>query len=157
MNKYRFYLGVVLVFLGVALPFIVSPLVLSTSLSSAWKTSIIGVAVVGGPEIFMVFAAIVAGKENVKLIVSKVSALFSHMVGWHVDSKLKYYSGLILIGFGLLVTTIELYAFPEQVLLSNGQISTSYINSLVGDFCVLIGFVIAGQRFFHRMLAILRY
>lgn len=157
MNKYRFYLGVVLVALGVALPFIVSPLVLSTSLSSAWKTSIIGVAIVGGPEVFMVFAAIVAGRENVKLIVSEVSTLFSHMVGWHVDSKFKYYSGLSLIGTGLLVTTIELYAFPEQVLLSNGQIGTTYINSLTGDFCVLTGFLVAGQRFFHRMVAILRY
>jgi len=60
---WRFPVGVTIFVAGFAAPLAI-PLVTSSDLSTAWKTAIAGALAVGVPEIMMVVAAAVMGKEG---------------------------------------------------------------------------------------------
>ncbi len=60
---WRFPVGVTIFVAGFAAPLAI-PLVTSSDLSTAWKTAIAGALAVGVPEVMMVVAAAVMGKEG---------------------------------------------------------------------------------------------
>ncbi|MBT8386615.1 MAG: hypothetical protein KJO12_04325, partial [Ignavibacteria bacterium] len=52
------------------------PIVTSSSLSTGWKATLSGLLALGIPELFMVIAAAVAGKEGFNYIKSKIFGIF---------------------------------------------------------------------------------
>jgi nitrate reductase gamma subunit len=70
-SKSRFYFGLFIFILGFLSPLAI-PLVLKTNLSAGIKTAISGALAVGGPEILMIIAGIIMGKENLAMVKAKV-------------------------------------------------------------------------------------
>ncbi len=76
---WRFKFGVYLLVLGAICP-LFTPLVAMTGLSTEWKAALSGLLLVGIPEIFLLVAIAVMGKDGYNYIKAKVFAFFKRHV-----------------------------------------------------------------------------
>ncbi|MFA0439047.1 hypothetical protein BCU70_10145 [Vibrio sp. 10N.286.49.C2] len=72
MNKSRLYVGVVLVGIAAVLPFISVPLISMSPLSTAAKATAITIMVAGAPEVILLLAGVVMGKDNLSKLVKRL-------------------------------------------------------------------------------------
>ncbi|MFA0087382.1 hypothetical protein [Vibrio sp. 10N.261.51.F12] len=70
--KIRFYIGVLIVAVAVVFPFIAIPVVTILPLSVELKATAMAVAVAGVPEVLLVVAGVVMGKENLGVIIGRL-------------------------------------------------------------------------------------
>ena len=93
--SWRFPVGVAIFVLGFAAPAAI-PLVARSDLSSGWKTLISGALAVGVPEIMMVIAAAVMGKEGFAELKRRIGAFFRRHGPPDTVSRTRYRIGLIM-------------------------------------------------------------
>jgi len=99
---WRFPVGVTIFVLGFAAPLAI-PLVVASRLPSAWKTAVSGALAVGVPEIMMVLAAAVMGRDGF----ARLKQLFGRVLRKYGPpervSRARYRAGLVMFTLPLLV------------------------------------------------------
>jgi len=105
---WRFRVGVMVFVAAFAAPLAI-PLVVASSLTPAWKTALSGALAVGVPEIMMVVAAAVMGKEGF----AKLKQLFGRVLRKYGPpervSRGRYHAGLVMFTLPLLVAWLGPY------------------------------------------------
>ena len=105
---WRFPVGVTIFVLGFAAPLAI-PLVVASRLPSAWKTAVSGALAVGVPEIMMVLAAAVMGRDGF----ARLKRLFGRFLKKYGPpeqvGRTRYRTGLVMFTLPLLVAWLGPY------------------------------------------------
>ena len=101
-SRWRFPVGVTIFVAGFAAPLAI-PLVTSSDLPTAWKTAIAGALAVGVPEIMMVVAAAVMGKEGFARLKSQFGRFLKKYGPAEQVSRGRYRVGLAMFAAPILL------------------------------------------------------
>jgi len=99
---WRFRVGVAIFVAGFAAPLAI-PLVTSSDLPTGWKATIAGALAVGVPEIMMVVAAAVMGKEGFARLKSQFGRLLKRYGPPEQVSRGRYRTGLVMFAAPILL------------------------------------------------------
>ena len=95
-----------IIFVGGFLSPLLIPIVTSSDLSTGWKAALSGLLALGIPELFMMIAVAVAGKEGFNYIKSKVFGFLKKHAPADTVSKTRYRIGLVLFFIPIIVIAI---------------------------------------------------
>ena len=147
LSRGRLYTGGIIFVAGFLSPLLV-PLVTASSLPVAWKTTLSGLLLVGVPELAMLVAAAVMGKEGFNYLKQKLFGfLGKHFAPPEAVSLFRYRVGLILFSipllFGWLTPYITGYlpVFEEHRLLF----------AIIGDLFLLTSLFVLGGEFWDKL------
>ena len=129
------------------------PIVTSSDLSAGWKTALSGLLVFGIPELFMVIAAAVAGKEGFNYIKSKVYGFLKKHGPPDTVSKTRYKLGLVLFLIPILVGLFLPY-FTH--LIPSYEEYRNLINA-IGDIVLLTSLFVLGGDFWDKLRSLFIY
>jgi len=151
-KKTRLYAGMILLFLSVISPMF-GFLVLKTNWSAMVKTTVIGLLTAGIPEILILLAAAILGKENFELIKAKAFSVLKRLKPTARVSKRRYLVGLIMFLSPLIPTYVMAYA-PQW--LPDTSPARLYVN-LAADFVFAASLFVLGGDFWDKLTALFIY
>lgn len=105
---WRFPVGVVIFVAGFASPVLI-PLVAASGLSAAWKTIISGALAVGVPEVMMLLATAVMGKEGFAELKRRVGGFFRRYGPPDTVGPARYRIGLVMFAAPLVLALLGPY------------------------------------------------
>ncbi len=145
ISKSRLILGGVILVVGFMSPLLI-PLVTRTNWSVGVKTTISGLLAFGIPEVFMLIAVAVLGKQGYEFLKGKALRYLKRFAPSDSVSLVRYRIGLIMFSFSLLVGWAQPYlghylSFFTEIPL------WSYI---MGDFIFISSFFVLGGDFWDK-------
>lgn len=149
---WRFRLGVTLFVLGFFSPLCI-PLVTATSLSTAWKTTLSGLLMLGIPELFWLVAAGIMGKPGFTYIKGKVFGVFKRYALPETVSRTRYRIGLVMFAIPLLFAWVDPYA--AHLIPGYGKYRTAL--AIVGDVLLITSLFMLGGEFWDKIRALFLY
>jgi hypothetical protein len=151
-NKGRYYFGLAIFILGFASPLAI-PLVLKTELSDSVKTAISGMLALGGPEILMIIAGVVMGKENLTALKQKIASWFRPLAPPTFVSKTRFFFGIILFSLCLLEGIVHLHW--DGIIHWYADFALAYM--IFWNVLFLMSLYILGGDFFNRLIGLFTY
>jgi hypothetical protein len=143
---WRFPVGVTIFVAGFAAPLAI-PLVTSSDLPTAWKTAIAGALAVGVPEIMMVVAAAVMGKEGFARLKSRFGRFLKKYGPPERVSQVRYGVGLAMFTLPLLLAWVAPYLGHHLP----GYGGHRLVWAIVGDLVFVAGFFVLGGEFWDKL------
>jgi len=107
-SKTKLRLGAVILVVGFLSPLLI-PLVVASNWSAATKSIISGLLAFGIPELFMLLAIVVMGKQGYEYIKGKVGKYLKPYLPPDQVSRGRYYLGLVLFSIPILVGILQPY------------------------------------------------
>ena len=152
ISKGRLIVGAAVFVIGFLAPLFV-PLVTSSELSTAWKTTLSGLLMAGIPELFMVITVGILGKEGYQYLKGKVFAFMKKHGPPQQVSRLRYRIGLVLFTIPLILALLFPYMSHHFTFLEKIE---SWIN-IGGDVMFFTSFFILGGEFWDKIRALFTY
>jgi hypothetical protein len=144
-KNWRFWTGMTALVLAGVMP-LLALLVPLLGLSVGASAGLMGVLVAGGPEVLMLAAAALLGKDTLHYFIARAKRLFWAVVTVRPVSKVRYYAGLVLA----LVSFVPFYIYgyaPD--LLPGGQ---ARIVILAGsDLSFIFSVFLMGGEFWDKL------
>ena len=153
---WRYYIGLFLFVLAMILPILGLLIVPSLGLSQGTSTALIGLSLVGGPDIILVGAAALLGKENLEYLFSRLGGLFKRLVKWDQVSQRRYRTGVWLLWISILAGFALFWFFPST-LIESGQLSWGAYAIAASDLLFVISFFVLGAEFWGKLQALFVY
>jgi hypothetical protein len=135
--------------LGFAAPLAI-PLVTSSDLSTAWKTAIAGVLALGVPEVMMVVAAAVMGKEGFAELKRRFGRFFARYGPPERVGRTRYRVGLAMFTLPLLLGWLAPYLGRHLP----GFDSYRLIWAVTGDVIFVASLFVLGGEFWDKLRAL---
>jgi hypothetical protein len=151
-SKTRYYLGVIIFILGFLSPLAI-PLVLKTNLSAGIKTAISGALAVGGPEILMIIAGIIMGKENLAMVKARIFSFLKPLAPPTFVSKPRFYIGISLFVLCLLESVVHVHW--DGIVNWYADFALAYM--IFWNVLFLLSLYILGGDFFNRLIGLFVY
>ena len=129
------------------------PIVTSSNLSAGWKAALSGFLALGIPEIFMMIAAAVAGKDGFNYIKSKIYGFLKKHGPPDSVSKTRYRIGLTLFFIPLIVG----WLLPYFTHLISSYEENRNIISVVGDVILITSLFVLGGDFWDKLRSLFIY
>ena len=123
------------------------PFVTSSNLSTGWKATVSGLLALGIPELFMIIAAAVAGKEGFSYIKSNIFGFLKKHGPPDTVSKTRYKIGLALFIIPILAGWLVPY-FSQ--LIPSYEENRMLIN-IVGDIMLVTSLFVLGGDFWDKL------
>lgn len=152
IRKIRLYTGMTLLALSCICP-IFGILVAQTNLSVSLKASLIGLLSLGIPELMIVLAAAVLGKENFEIIKAKSFGYLKRLVPSAKVGKFRYNLGLVLFVLPIIPAYIQAY-IPRW--LPDASVERLYVN-LAADVMFITSLFVLGGDFWEKLRALFVY
>ncbi len=111
--KKRIYIGVIILVIGFLTPLLI-PLVLATEWTAAIKSFVSGALAFGIPEVFMLVAVAIMGKEGFAYLKRYLGLVIRKYGPPDSVSKTRHTIGSIMFGFPIIVSV--LYPYVQQYL-----------------------------------------
>ncbi len=146
---WRFPVGVTIFVLGFAAPLAI-PLVTSSDLPTAWKTAIAGALAVGVPEIAMVVAAAVMGKEGFARLKSQFGRFLKKYGPPERVSQTRDRVGLAMFTLPLVLAWLVPYIGHHLP----GYGAHRLVWAIAADFIFVASFFVLGGEFWDKLRAI---
>jgi len=145
----RFRLGVAIFVIGFAAPLAI-PLVTSSELSAGWKTSISGALAVGVPEVMMVVAAAVMGREGFARLKNHFGRFLKKYGPPERVSRARYRVGLAMFSLPLLLAWLVPYLGHHLP----GYAAHRLLWAIGGDLVFVASFFVLGGEFWDKLRAL---
>ncbi len=146
----RLLLGGVIFVTGFLCPLLV-PLVTTSGLSAAWKTTLSGLLLLGIPEIFMVIAVGVLGKPGFAYLKAQILRFLKRTVEPpETVSRARYRVGLVLFGLPLFGGWLSPFIAPVIF----GEKHPDIWYSVGGDVMFILSFFVLGGEFWDKVRAL---
>jgi len=123
------------------------PLVVSSELSSGFKTVLSGLLAFGVPELFMVIAAGIMGKEGFNYIKRFISILFKVYGPPDSVSKIRYKFGLFLFIFPLVCA----FVLPYLIIVFPIVLEHFLWISITSDIILVVSLFVLGGNFWDKL------
>jgi len=129
------------------------PIVTSSDLSTGWKATLSGLLALGIPELFMIIAAAVAGKEGFGYIKSKIYGFLKKHGPPDTVSKTRYRIGLVLF----LIPIIAGWLIPYFTHLIPSYEKNSSLINVIGDVVLITSLFVLGGDFWDKLRSLFIY
>ena len=135
----KFKIGLVFIVLGFFLP-LFSFAVPFLGLPGYMSAAVIGFFIIGGPELFLIIGGVLAGKDAIKFIKSKIMS---------PAGKYRYMTGLFIFVFCVLFNWSLAYLEVSGIM----SIKThTWLYIMAGfDIAAVFGLLMAGPELFHKI------
>jgi len=134
-------IGLFLIILGFISP-IFGLIVPVFGFSSTTTTTLVAFFLVGGPEIFLVLGAALAGKEGIIIVKNRIKRLLGLPEGKYYATNSQYNFALILMVIWLISLTLPFYVPAIQHLLEEAKWEWYYF--VIGDVVFVLAFIFIG-------------
>jgi len=151
--KNKIIIGSIVFVLGQLSPLILIPVVVSLNLSSGWTTALSGLLMFGFPEIAILAAVAIMGKEGFQFIKSKMFQYFKKIAPPDTVSKKRYRIGLAMFIIPFLIGWLLPY-FTD--LIQSYEKIGVYIN-IGGDLILIVSLFILGGDFWDKLRSLFVY
>jgi hypothetical protein len=145
MPTNRLLIGGTVLVVGMLSPLLV-PLVAASGLSSGWKTTVSGLLVLGIPELFMLVAVAIMGKQGYEYLKSKLFGLFRKQVMPMRVSRARYRVGIVMFSTPLLFGWVT----PYLRLLADVDLADLRV-VIALDLLLLAAVVVLGGDFWDKI------
>ena len=152
ISKIRIILGASILVIGFTSPLLI-PLVTGTSWSVGIKTTISGLLAFGIPEVFMLIAIAVMGKQGYEFIKVKVFKYLKQFAPADKVSLTRYRIGLFMFSLPLIIGWLQPYLGHYFTFLSNLPV-WQYV---VGDSIFFASFFVLGGDFWDKFSSLFKY
>jgi hypothetical protein len=129
------------------------PFVTSSGLSVGWKTTLSGFLALGIPELFMIIAAAVAGKEGFRFIKKKILSFLKKYEPQDTVSKTRYRIGLILFLIPIAVGWILPYISHHIPFYEENK----FVINITGDIIFITSLFVLGGDFWDKLRSLFIY
>lgn len=150
--KGRLIAGAIVFISGFLSPLFI-PLVLNTDLSTGLKTTISGFLALGIPELFMIIAVAILGKQGFEYLKSIMAKWFRKYGPPQKVSRLRYRIGLIMFVIPLVLAWFLPY-FGHHIPSFDTHQMWYYI---FGDFIFVISLFVLGGEFWDKLKSLFVY
>jgi hypothetical protein len=144
----KFKIGMFFIVLGVIIP-AGSLIIPFLGLPATVSATLIGITLIGGPDIALIVGAALAGKEAVEMVKSRIKDLFRRKGTPKPVGKRRYHFGLVLLLIGFLIPILTDY-LPHLTGIHVSETTELYLH-LTGDSLVLISFFVLGHQFLTKL------
>ena len=150
LSKGRLYAGGAIFVAGFLSPLLV-PLVTASPLAVGWKTAISGLLLVGVPELAMLVAAAVMGKEGFSYLKQLLFGfLKKHFTPPETVSAIRYRIGLVLFLIPMLLGWVEPYISGYIPLFEEHRLQFA----IIGDLLLFSSLFVLGGEFWDKLRAL---
>ena len=150
-KNWRYYLGLTCLVLALVMP-VLSLVVLPLDLPVELKATIIGVLSLGGPEVALVAAAALLGKDTLNVFKGRIFAFIRRLLPSKPASKFRYYACLTI----MVVDYLGWYVFTYLGSFLPTEL-TGISALVVGDVIFIVAFVAAGPEFWEKIQNMFRF
>lgn len=152
ISKTRLYGGATILIIGFMSPLLI-PFVTSSNLSNGSKATISGLLAFGIPELFMLIAIAVMGKQGYEFLKSKIFKYLSTFAPPDSVSLIRYRIGLVLFFAPLVVGWLHPYLSNYFIFFKDLPIG-AYI---IGDALFFSSFFVLGGDFWDKFSALFNH
>ncbi len=152
ISKSRLIIGATVFVLGFMAPLLV-PLVTRSDLSTALKTTLSGLLMLGIPELFMIITVGILGKDGYQFLKGKVMAFLKKHGPPQNVSRLRYRIGLVMFTIPLLLAL--LYPYLSHHFMQLKAIDMYF--HIGGDVLLFFSFFVLGGEFWDKIQALFTY
>ena len=152
ISKGRIILGVTILVIGFMSPLLI-PLITRTSWSVGLKTTVSGLLAFGIPEVFMLIAIAVMGKQGYEYIKGKAFKYLKRFAPADTVSQTRYRIGLIMFSLPLLLGWLQPYLGYYFAFLNQLPV-WQYV---IGDMIFFASFFVLGGDFWDKFSGLFKY
>ena len=147
-------MGISIFVLHLILPVIALVVVPILGLPSGTSAFLIGASVVGGPDVLLIAAIAVLGKDGVTELMGKLGSVVRRITKWDAVTERRYRIGAWVLMISLLLPTIVLFFWHDSVKDINGQPGWAFWLLLASTFAFIGAVMSMGAPFWLRVQAI---
>ncbi len=156
-SKSRLYIGIVLIVLAIVMPIWGSILVGLIGFSPGISAILIGLSIAGGPDLLLVIAAAVMGKDSMNYVLGKIGNWVKRNFKLTENvSKKRYTWGLILFWGSILVRWAIGFLKPISIIKTGGTDWGLYV-LIAFEVVLIISIFVLGADFWEKLGSLFRW
>ena len=156
-RDWRYYVGLILFVLSLILPILALIIVPMLGLSPGISAVLYGLSVAGGPDVMLIGAAALLGKENLEYLFGKLGGWFKKLVKWDQVSPGRYRIGVWLFWLSILVNVGVFYLLRDSLTAGDNQPGWGFYVTVGADILFIISFFVLGAEFWAKLRALFQY
>lgn len=153
-SGWRRAVGVTLFVLHIILPVIALVLVPILGLPEGANAVLIGLSVAGGPDVLLIVAIAVLGKDGVTELMGKLGSVVRRVTKWDAVTEGRYRVGGWVLVVSLLLPTIILFFWHDSIKDVDGQPGWGFWVLLASTFGFIGAVMVMGAPFWLRVQAL---
>jgi hypothetical protein len=154
---WRKWLGIIIFVLHLVLPLVALVVVPLFGFPESVNVVLIGLSVVGGPDVLLVASIAMLGKDGVAELLERFGAPFKRITRWDHVMKTRYTVGLWVAGVALLLPTIILFYWNESIADIGGAPGWGFWVLLASTFAFIGAVISMGAPLWSRIEAIVTW
>ena len=151
---WRRILGVSLFTLSLILPVLALIFVPLLGLPEGVNAVLIGLSLVGGPDVLLIASIALLGKDGVAEITTRLGTWVKRITKWDAVTRTRYIGGLWVAGVSLLLPTLLLFFWTESIATIDGAPGWGFWVLLVSTFAFIGAVIAMGEPFWSRIQAL---
>jgi len=156
-SKSRLYIGIIILVLALAMPIWGSIIVSLLGLSPGISAILVGLSIAGGPDLLLVIAAAVMGKDSMNFVLGKIGKWFKRNFKLAENvSKNRYIFGLILFWGSILIRWAIGFLKPISITQTGGTDWGLYI-LIAFEILLVISIFVLGADYWEKLGALFRW
>jgi len=156
-SKSRLYIGIIILILALAMPIWGTALVTALGLSPGISTVLIGLSIAGGPDLLLLLAAAVMGKDALNQILGQIGKWFKRNFKLSENvSKKRYILGLILFWGSILIRWAVGFLKPLSVA-AKGSTDWGLVILVAFEVVLVISVFVLGANYWEKLGSLFRW
>jgi len=156
-SGWRRIVGIALFGLCLALPLIALIVVPILGLPKEMNTVLFGLSVVGGPDVLLIAAVAVLGRDGVTALMSKFGAFGKRVFRWDSVTKTRYTVGLVVLVIAMVAPLIPLVFWESSVQTIDGGPGWGFYVGVASVFVFITAVLSMGAPLWARIEAIVTW
>ncbi|MGI9642481.1 MAG: hypothetical protein ACR2N9_06835 [Acidimicrobiia bacterium] len=154
---WRRAVGVTLFVLHLVLPLIALIVVPILGLPSGTNAILMGASVVGGPDVLLIVAIAILGKDGVSDLMAKFGSVVRRITKWDAVTERRYRIGMWVLLASLVLPTAILFFWSSSIESIEGEAGWGFWLLLASTFAFIGSVLCMGQPFWLRVQAIVTW
>jgi hypothetical protein len=154
VDGWRRPVGIGLFVLHLILPLLALVLVPILGLPSGTNAILMGVSVVGGPDLILVASIAILGKDGVSELMSKLGSVVRRVTKWDAVTQRRYTIGMWVLVVSLLLPTVIMFFWHSSIADIGGQPGWGFWVLLASTFAFIGSVMTMGAPLWLRIQAI---
>lgn len=153
-SGWRYWLGLGLFLLSLILPLVALVVIPLLGFPGAVNAVIFALSLAGGPDLLLVAAAAVMGKENLSLLMGRLGPWVRRVLRWDSVSRRRYTVGLWVLTFATLLPMVIALFFDDSIVGGDGKPGWGYYVMIVSSIAFIVSFLSMGAPLWLRVRAV---
>ncbi|MGI9665681.1 MAG: hypothetical protein ACR2N2_01075 [Acidimicrobiia bacterium] len=155
--QWRKVLGIGLFVLHLILPVLALIFVPLFGFPESVNVILLGLSVVGGPDLILVVSIAMLGKDGVTELMMKFGSVVKRLTKWDAVTKTRYTVGLWVGAIALVVPTLILFFWHDSIADISGAPGWGFWVLLISTFAFIGAVISMGQPLWSRIEAIVTW